>query len=100
MSAALAVKLWAALQPLQQTKRNKNHPLRLRTYSGHLYSMKFIHFNSTSITEIYCLTSVIDALRSFQDIYPNIRTAVKSVHAIAQARTQGFTDLAGLGGGN
>ncbi len=44
--------------------------------------MKFIHFNSTTFQgRVYCLTSVIDALKSFQDFSPNIKTAAIALHA-------------------
>lgn len=76
VSAAEVWRQKAALQP-PQTK----HPLRLRTYSGHLYDMKY-DFNSTSIqSRIYCLTSVIEALESFKDFDPNIRAAAIALRA-------------------
>ncbi len=56
--------------------------LRLRTYSRHLYSMKFFHFNSTSVERsVYCLTSVVEALKSFQYFSLNIRAAAIALHA-------------------
>lgn len=44
--------------------------------------MKFIRFNSSTFQgRVYCLTSVIEALKSFQDFSPNIRSAALALHA-------------------
>ncbi|PSB27930.1 hypothetical protein [Chlorogloea sp. CCALA 695] len=67
--------------------------------------MKFFHFNSTSVERpIYCLTSVIEALRSFQNFNPNIRAAAIALHAqelgINSLHYYAIAHLAGLGGIN
>lgn len=65
--------------------------------------MKFLRFNSTALQRpVYCLTSVIEALRSFQDYKPNIRAAAITLHAqelgIGELHFYAIAHLAGLGG--
>ena len=63
--------------------------------------MKFLRFNSTSNQDrVYCLTSVIEALKSFQDFDPNIRAAAIALHAqelgIGELHFYVIAHLAGL----
>lgn len=62
--------------------------------------MKFYHFNPTSITEIYCLNSVIESLRSIQDFEPSVRKLAIALHAqalgICELHFYAITHLADL----
>jgi hypothetical protein len=64
--------------------------------------MKVFHFNPTSITEIYCLNSVIEELRSIQDFEPSVRKLAITLHAkdlgICELHLYAIAHLAGLGG--
>ena len=65
--------------------------------------MKFPRSNSTLVQRpVYCLTSVIEALKSFQDHKANIRAAVIALHArelnINSLHFYAIAHLADLGG--
>ena len=56
--------------------------------------MKFLRFNSSSVQRpVYCLTSVIEALRSFQDYKPNIRAAAIALYSSELALQHGWQQL-------
>ncbi|MGL4621488.1 MAG: hypothetical protein ACRCZS_20915 [Chroococcidiopsis sp.] len=52
--------------------------------------MKLFVFNSTSITEIYCLTSVIEVLQAFQDFEPSVRRSAIALYSSELASMHGW----------